>query len=119
MARAHTRMRTQVPNLFFSLSFLQVGSGLLVTYPIQTDNATISQPLSISPLLALASVTPYSLTWTISGNTDANITYVSLVNTRNVTVAANSSSVYAAVADFGNATTGQYTLCALIILFLS
>jgi hypothetical protein len=112
-----------------------VGSGLLATFPIQAENKTISGPFSASSLLDMAGrrllllkadglfgclmnvccfivagLTPYSFAWTLSGNSNANITYFSLLNTqKTMVVEAKSSSVYAAVAELVATTDiGQY-----------
>jgi hypothetical protein len=55
--------------------------------------------------------TPYSMTWTLSGNANANAARVSLVNPRGHAVQVNATTVLSAVQSQINSTNNLYVLC--------
>jgi hypothetical protein len=66
----------------------------------------------IEPLVWLwAGTTPYSLTWTQSGNVNRNATHFSMVNMLGNVVSVNATTVLSAVASQTNSTNGLYVLC--------
>jgi len=74
----------------------------------------------IGPLVWLwAGTTPYSLTWTQSGNVNRNATHFSLVNMLGNVVSVNATTVLSAVASQTNSTNGLYLLCTRLPLSLS
>ncbi len=118
-----------------------MGDGLNVTFPIQSSNPdSLPVEMAVAQLVEFAGwfsalpccavlrarpanwsvhragTVPYSFTWTLSSNSNPNVSTAQLVNPHGRVVQANSSAVLAALNDLAHSTTGQYLLCALRFL---